>query len=94
MEIQGKNKELARALKSSIPLKMEKLEVEESRDSGLALADLAFNLSSAHLKREEDLQSAASMIINKQRVINRYEVHLVSKKNVQIDSIVRTQNSN
>ena len=73
---------------------MEKLEGEESRDSGRALADLALNFTSVHLKREEDLQSAASMIINKQRVINRYEVHLVSKKNVQIDSIVRTQNSN
>ena len=74
VEIQGKNEVLAREnelLKSSIKIKMEKLEVEESRDSGRALADLAFNLTSAHLKREKDLQSKLT--------ITKHKLDLISK---------------
>ena len=74
VEIQGKNEVLAREnelLKSSIKIKMEKLEVEESRDSGRALADLAFNLTSAHLKREKDFQSKLT--------ITKHKLDLISK---------------
>ena len=74
VEIQGKNEVLAREnelLKSSIKIKMEKLEGEESRDSGRALADLAFNLTSAHLKREKDFQSKLT--------ITKHKLDLISK---------------